>query len=254
MTTSPLTPSEGWGVIHVFVRATPGGSAAAALAAIERFCATEPNDVLTFSVLGGRADLGFMCISPDLDALDLLVKDLTRDPLTHLDSFVSVTEVSEYMSTEEMERARLEKAGTDDIEVALEEWRQRMATYRTNKLYPRLPQRRFLCFYPMSKKREADANWYELPLDERRRMMGGHARSGRRHQGAILQLITGATGLDDWEWGVTLLADDPLAVKEVVYEMRYDEVSARYALFGPFWVGLLMDPRDAFGRAGLTAE
>ena len=81
--------------------------------------------------------------------------------------------------------------------------------------------------------------------------MGGHARVGRRYAGRILQLITGATGLDDWEWGVTLLADDPAAIKEIVYEMRFDEVSSRYADFGPFFVGLVMEPRAAFARAGV---
>jgi chlorite dismutase len=103
----------------------------------------------------------------------------------------------------------------------------------------------------MSKRRDPGANWYELPFDERKQLMGGHARVGRAHAGRVLQLITGSTGLDDWEWGVTLLADDPAALKEIVYEMRFDEVSARYADFGPFVSGLLLEPAEALRRVGV---
>jgi hydrogen peroxide-dependent heme synthase len=110
-----------------------------------------------------------------------------------------------------------------------------------------------IAFYPMLKARRPDANWYDLPFEERRRLMAGHARVGRRYAGRILQLITGSTGLDDWEWGVTLLADDPVAVKEIVYEMRFDPVSSRYGEFGPFWTGLVMPARAAFERTGLVA-
>lgn len=253
MSDQAVSPSAGWGVVHLFLRTTRGGSAAPALAAIERFCSTEPNYVRAFTVLGGRADIGFMCVSPDLHALDILVKDLTTGPLEHLDSFVSVTELSEYISTEEMERERLAAAGAEDVEAQIVAWRERMEVYREHKLHPRLPMRKFICFYPMSKKRDVGANWFELPFEERRRLMGGHARSGRGHQDQILQLITGATGWDDWEWGVTLLSDDPLAVKNVVYDMRYDEASAKYALFGPFWIGMMMEPEDVFRRGGLVA-
>jgi chlorite dismutase len=103
----------------------------------------------------------------------------------------------------------------------------------------------------MSKRRTGDANWYTLPFEERKRLMAGHARVGRTYAGRVLQLITGATGLDDWEWGVTLLADDPVVLKEIVYEMRFDPVSADYAEFGPFVMGLVLDPPDALQRVGL---
>jgi chlorite dismutase len=106
----------------------------------------------------------------------------------------------------------------------------------------------------MSKRRGADANWYSLPFDERKRLMAGHARVGRTYAGRVLQLITGSTGIDDWEWGVTLLADDPAALKEIVYEMRFDPVSARYAEFGPFFAGLVLDPAEACARVGLRVE
>lgn len=249
---APVSPSAGWGVIHLFLRVTPGASAAAALDAIERFCDVEPNYVLGVSVLGGRADIGLMLVSPDLTALDIVVKQILNGPFERLDSFVSVTEVSEYMSTEEMERERLVAKGVADIEAEMAAWNERMVVYREHKLHPRMPMRKFMCFYPMSKKRDVGANWFDLSFDERRRLMGGHARAGREHQAQVLQLITGATGWDDWEWGVTLLSDDPLAVKQVVYDMRFDEASAKYALFGPFWVGLMMAPADLFVRAGMT--
>ena len=103
----------------------------------------------------------------------------------------------------------------------------------------------------MSKRREPGANWYALPFDARKRLMAGHARVGRTYAGRVLQLITGSIGLDDWEWGVTLLADDPVALKEIVYEMRFDPVSAEYAEFGPFVVGLLAEPADALARVGM---
>ena len=127
-----------------------------------------------------------------------------------------------------------------------------MDAYHDARLHPRLPERAMIAFYPMSKRRAEGANWYSLPFEERRELMQGHARVGRTYAGRVLQLITGATGLDDWEWGVTLLADDPAVIKDIVYEMRFDEVSARYGEFGPFFVGLVMDPGAALARAGLV--
>ena len=251
MNDAELRPSEGWGVIHLFVRTEPGGDASAILTAIARFTATDPNQAIAFSVLGGRADLGLMLLSPDLNALDQIVKEITAGPVECLDSFVSLTERSEYTTTEDEERARLQAADDADVEGTLATWRDRMAHYMDARLHPRLPAKRFICFYPMSKSRIPGANWFDLSFDERKSLMRGHATTGRTYAGRVLQLITGATGMDDWEWGVTLLADDPVAVKEIVYEMRFDAASAKYALFGPFWVGLVMEPGAALARAGL---
>jgi chlorite dismutase len=108
-----------------------------------------------------------------------------------------------------------------------------------------------LSFYPMSKRRGEQDNWYLLPFEERKRLMGGHARVGRSYRGRVLQLITTSVGLDDWEWGVTLLADDPKAIADIVYAMRFDEVSARYAEFGPFVTGLVLPPDQLMTRLGL---
>jgi hydrogen peroxide-dependent heme synthase len=249
---TPVRPSEGWGVLHLFLRAFPGEPGAEGMAAAARdFAAAESQQLIAFSVLGGMADLGIMALGPDLDALDRLGKAVLAGPVEAVASFVSLTERSEYTATEDEERARLEAEGATDVESKLAEWRARIEAYVDARLHPRLPARRVIAFYPMSKRREAGANWYALPFAERRRLMAGHAQVGRRYAGRILQLITGATGLDDWEWGVTLLADDPAAVKEIVYEMRFDEVSARYAEFGPFWIGLVMPLEEALRRAGL---
>lgn len=247
-----VRPSVGWGVVHLMLRVRRGEpGVAAVLEALDRFAAVEPQQVIAFSVLGGRADVGLMLVAPDLDAIDAVTKRVLAGPFTPVASFVSLTEESEYTATEDQERARLEAEGAADLDARLAEWRERMAKYRDARLHPRLPRRPVIAFYPMSKSRRPGANWYDLPFEERRGLMAGHARVGRRYAGRILQLITGSTGLDDWEWGVTLLADDPVAVKEIVYEMRFDPVSAVYGEFGPFWTGLVMPAEAAFARSGL---
>ncbi|MCU0306492.1 MAG: chlorite dismutase family protein [Thermoleophilia bacterium] len=252
-TTDGVRPSEGWGVVHLFLRARRGEPGAGDVVdAIAEFTAEEPNQVVACSVLGGRADLGFMCLGPDLDRLDRLTKRILAGPVECAYSFVSLTEGSEYTSTEDDERARLAAAGEAADEDRMAAWRDRMAHYRDARLHPRLPRRKVIAFYPMSKRREGADNWYSLDFAARKALMQGHARVGRAYAGRILQLITGSTGLDDWEWGVTLLADDPVPVKQIVYEMRFDEVSARYGEFGPFFVGLVMDPEAALARSGLT--
>ena len=252
---SEVRPSVGWGVVHLMLRAIPGEPGAIeALEAIEEFAAVDPQQVFAFSVLGGSADLGIMALGPDLDALDVLTKRVLAGPVEPVYSFVSLTELSEYTSTEDDERARLEAAGEADVETALGTWRARMAKYHEDRLHPRMPRRACIAFYPMSKRRAEGANWYSLPFEDRKRLMAGHATVGRRYASRVVQLITCPTGLDDWEWGVTLVADDPVTIKEIVYEMRFDEVTARYGEFGPFYVGLMMDAPEAFARAGLIRE
>jgi chlorite dismutase len=170
-------------------------------------------------------------------------------------SYVSLTELSEYTASEDDEAARLRDVEglTDPTELAarLLVWNQRIEHYREQRLHPDLPARKVIGFYPMSKRRDGDDNWYRLPFEARKELMAGHARIGRTYAGRVLQLITGSVGLDDWEWGVTLLADDPVVLKEIVYEMRFDDVSARYGDFGPFYTGLVLEPRDALERVGL---
>jgi hydrogen peroxide-dependent heme synthase len=242
---------EGWGVVHLMLRARRGRSGDAIRNAIADFVAQEPNQAVAFSVMGGRADFGVMLLGPNLDALDVATKQIGSGPVRCVASFFSVTELSEYTTTEADERRRLTAEGVADIDAALEQWRARMDKYRQDRLYPRLPDRKVIAFYPMSKTRNVGANWYALDFEDRKRLMLGHGRVGRKYAGRVLQLITGATGLDDWEWGVTLLADEPTVIKEIVYEMRFDEVSAVYGEFGPFWTGLVLDIDTALSRAGL---
>ena len=156
------------------------------------------------------------------------------------------------------ERARLirEDGLSDDSEITakLAIWSDRMTHYQEHRIHPQLPDKNVLCFYPMLKRRDGADNWYALPFDDRKRLMGGHAKTGRSYAGRVIQLITGATGLDDWEWGVTLFADDPVVIKDIVHEMRFDEVSARYAEFGTFVVGLCGQAVDVFAAVGLTVR
>ncbi len=256
-----VTPSEGWGVLHLFYSidrdraAAEPGSAKRVLDAVEAL-ERDGHQALVSASLGHKADLGIMALGPDLARLQAFQVEVAGVPALRLaSSFVSLTEISEYQSTEEQERARLaQHEGLDGaaIEARLEAWRARMAKYREDKLHPRLPLKRLICFYPMAKRRGGKVNWYQLPFEERRQLMGGHARVGMSYAGRVLQLITSSFAFDDWEWGVTLLADDPVALKEILYEMRFDEVSAVYSDFGPFIVGLLAEPAEAVRRAGLT--
>jgi chlorite dismutase len=202
-----------------------------------------------------------MVLGPDLAVLDALTVELTGSQLgaalLPAASYVSLTERSEYTSTEADESRRLVEVeglaeGSAEHREALASFNERMAAYAEHRLHPRLPRRRVLGFYPMSKRRDPDANWYLLDFDRRRELMAAHAEVGRRYRGRILQLITTSVGLDDWEWGVTLLADDPKALRDIVHEMRFDEVSARYAEFGPFVTGLVLEPEDLLAHLGLA--
>jgi chlorite dismutase len=212
------------------------------------------HQALCMAVLGHKADIGVMALGPDLARLQAFQAELLAAPLEPVYSYVSLTEQSEYGATEDDERARLaseEGLEAGEIEARLVAWRERIAHYREQRIHPRLPAKNVCCFYAMSKRRAPGANWFELSFEQRKELMAGHARVGRTYAGRVLQLITGSTGIDDWEWGVTLLADDPVALKEIVYEMRFDPVSARYADFGPFFTGLVLPAAEACARVGL---
>jgi hydrogen peroxide-dependent heme synthase len=271
VTVQPVTPTQGWGVLHLFfhlrrdVLADPHfereQAARDLLSRIQAFDARDGYQVLAFSVLGQKADLGLMVLGPDLAALDAFAVAVAASPLgmalVPAGSYLSLTELSEYTSTPEDEARRLTEEeglaeGGPEHTEALQAFTDRMNAYAEHRLHPRLPQRRVIGFYPMSKRREGQDNWYRLDFAERKGLMAGHARVGRRYSGRILQLITGSVGLDDWEWGVTLLADDPKALKDIVYEMRFDEVTARYGEFGPFVTGLIMAPDVLLRHQGIT--
>ncbi|MEW9669320.1 hydrogen peroxide-dependent heme synthase [Ammoniphilus sp. 3BR4] len=177
-----------------------------------------------YSVVGQKADLVFMHLRPTLAELDDLETAFNKTLLAQITipsySYVSVVELSTYV------------AGDVDPETD---------PYIQGRLKPVLPKTKHICFYPMNKRREGNDNWYMLPMEERQTMMRSHGMIGRKYAGQVTQIISGSVGLDDWEWGVTLFADDPLTYKKLVYEMRFDEVSARYGDFGSFFVGNLME-------------
>lgn len=198
-------------------------------------------------LVGSRAEVMLVHLRPTLDSLgeaQLAVRRLRlHDCLTPIDSFLSVTEAGLYHLTAKLAREAAERGGEPGDEAyaaALAERveAERVSAHVQRRLYPRPPERLpYICFYPMSKRRTADQNWYTLSLDERSRLMYTHGLTGRRYAGRILQIIGGSIGFADWEWGVTLFAGDPLDFKRIVTEMRFDEVSAKYAEFGEFHVG-----------------
>jgi len=198
-----------------------------------------------YSMLGHKGDLMLLHFRDSFDELNAAELQLNRTALqeylepTH--SYLSVIELGLYDSSIKLFRQLTERGVTP----LSEEWnrevqdtmeRQRQAMHP--RLYPKIPESRYLCFYPMDRKRGEDKNWYTLPIEERQRQMEEHGLVGRRYAGKVQQIITGSIGFDDWEWGVDLFAPEPLVFKKLIYEMRFDEVSAVYAAFGQFFVGV----------------
>ncbi len=219
-----VNPSVGLGVLHLFCRIAPGTDSEGLLAAIKQ-ARQDGDQVVSVAVLGHKADVCFLVLGPDMWRLQRFQAAVSRCGGEIIWSYVSLTELSEYGDglPEEMKQARL---------------------------YPVLPPvgKPAFCFYPMSKRRVAEYNWYELGFEERKEFMIAHGAVGRRYRGRVVQLVTGSTGLDDWEWGVTLFANHPDDLKQCVYEMRFDAASARYAEFGPFVTGMVAEADEIFAR------
>ena len=268
----PVLPAEGWHVLHLFYRVeygqwqllSPDDQRAAKTnltELVQEIRATEGTQLLAFSIVTPKADLGFMLLTPDLQTANGFEKRLSLslgpDVLTPVYSYLSMTERSEYTTSEAdhaVETLEKEKGlvpGTPEHDAGLEDFRTRMDKYGKDRLYPKLGNRPVICFYSMGKRRGAQQNWYRLGHAERKELMLGHARIGRQWAGKIRQLITGSTGLDDSEWGVTLFAHDTFDVKGIVYEMRFDAVSAEYADFGEFYIGLQLPLDELFRRVQL---
>jgi peroxiredoxin len=214
----------------------------------------------TYANIGGKADLGFIIYAADLVELGRIHREVEAvfppGALATVFTYLSVTELSEYTTTEAESEQNLihqEKLDpeSDLFKQRLAEVRERLAKYEHYRLYPEMQDWELMGFYPMSKRRAPGENWYVLDFPTRKKLMGGHARVGRKYAGRVSQLITGSTGLDDWEWGVTLMAHQADALKEIVYEMRFDEVSARYGEFGPFYVNLRLPPAGLWAYLGL---
>jgi chlorite dismutase len=270
----PILPIEGLHVIHLFYRVerqawndVDSEERVKRRRVFTRLVAeiqAHPNtQLLSFSMVTPKADLGFMLVTPDLQFADRCTKrlgeGLGQGILSPVFSWLSLTERSEYTTGEEEYGAslvveeNLEK-GSEAYEEKMTAFRDRMAKYLMDRLEPNLPPLNdwpVFCFYPMSKRRNPDQNWYEQSFEERKRLMAGHARIGRTYAGRVRQLITGSTGLDDMEWGVTLFAKSTSEIKSIVYEMRFDEVSNRYAEFGRFFIGIQMKIPNLCNRLNL---
>ncbi len=215
-------------VLHLFFRPSPLADRSEVLTAFDRAKDAE-TQVVTVAMLGHKADLAVMGLNNDVWALRRLQTDLVEAGLELVDSYLSITELSEYA------------AGLPE-------------QMQNDRLYPQLPPegKQAWCFYPMSKRRAPEQNWYTTPFDRRKELMYEHGTSGRKFAGRLVQLITGSTGLDDYEWGVTLFAQHLDDLKEVVYTMRFDEASAIYAEFGPFYTGMVADPEATLTGIGLV--
>jgi peroxiredoxin len=225
---APLVPTTGWNVVHLFCAATPAADAATIVAAVKSLEA-DGHQVVPVAVLGHKADLCLLALGPDQWRLRGFQTEIVAAGLDVVDSYVSLTEVSEYAEgmPEERKQARL---------------------------YPQLPPegKPAFCFYPMSKRRGTEHNWFELPYEAREQLMLGHGGVGRTFAGRVLQLVTGSTGIDDHEWGVTLFAVHPDDLKQCVYTMRFDEASARYAEFGPFVTGVVGTLDEVLAAIGVA--
>jgi len=251
----PLT-TEGYSVLHQMMRLR--WPAWRALASSEKSAiAKEASEVLAsmeqnsagqsalYSLIGHKGDLmliHFRESFADLNQAELRLAGLRlSDYLEPTTSYLSIIELGLYESTVKVYKSLVDRG----IEPHSEEWKReitetlaRQKEAMRPRLYPEIPPNRYACFYPMDRRRGEDKNWYTLPIEERARQMNEHGLVGRRYAGEVRQIITGSIGFDDWEWGVDLFADDPLVFKKLIYEMRFDEVSAVYALFGQFYVGV----------------
>jgi chlorite dismutase len=259
-----LVPEAGWHFLHVFYRVDREALAGISredrlegrrqiVEALDRQRPGAPEQLQAFAVPGHKADFGVMMAGTDLRALHGIQVAIQASPLGRAleptYSFYSITEVSEYVpDVEAYGKILRDREGVDPessiYKTKVAAYADRLGPMNKQRLYPDFPDWPCLCFYPMSKMRLGEQNWYCLPFEERTEMMSQHGRSGMKFAGKVTQVITASTGLDDWEWGVTLWARNPSYLKDIVYTMRFDESSARYALFGAFYFGYILPPGE----------
>ena len=254
----PLT-LEGSSVLHQFFRfdwkawrSCADGERKGAIAEfvgllkkLERESPDGPVQTALYSELGHKGDLILVHFRDSLEALNQVELELAQtrfyDFLTPVHSYVSVVELGLYESTRKTYEAAAAKGYTQhspEWNAEIAESLKRGTEAMRPRLFPDVPEAKYLCFYPMDRKRDLKDNWYTVPFAERQRMMHEHGMIGRRYGGEVRQIISGSIGMDDWEWGVDLFAEDPVVFKKLIYEMRFDEVSAVYALFGQFFIGV----------------
>ena len=231
-----------WKALTAAQRSEIAQEASLALGEMERNASGQS---AAYSLLGHKGDLILVHFRNSFDELGHTEKRLAQlrlwDYLEPATSYLSVVELGLYESSQKTYHALADRGlqpfseeWNAEIELVLARQREAMRP----RLFPEMPPYKFICFYPMDRKRGEEKNWYTLPMAERQRQMHEHGMIGRRYAGAVKQIISGSIGFDDWEWGVDLFADDPLVFKKLIYEMRFDEVSAVYALFGSFYVGI----------------
>jgi len=272
LNSDPIVPNEGWHVIHLFYQIDHGQwsvlsddeklKAKTNLTKLIHDIRTSLNtQILSFSIVTPKADIGFMLLTDDLHLANSFEKQLTLalgpDILTPSFSYLSMTETGEYMTTSEeyAQKSLIGERGmtkdSDEYNTSLEEFQKHIEKYTKDKLYPSMPDWPVFCFYSMAKRRGEVYNWYKLDHSKRKELMVEHGKVGRRWAGKIRQLITGSVGLDDSEWGVTLFAKNSFEIKSIVYQMRFDEVSVKYGEFGDFYIGLQLPLDQLFRRVGL---
>jgi chlorite dismutase len=236
----------GWRRLDAAARDSVIGEASSLLAPLEKGASEgHPNQSAVFAQLGHKGDLMLVHYRDTIEQLAQAERDLARTEFgsflqpTH--SYLSIVELGLYESSSKL----YAQLAAENIEPHSEAWEARVretmgrqAAAMAARLYPAIPEAKYLCFYPMDKKRGEQVNWYSAPMGERARMMQDHGLIGRRFAGTVKQVISGSIGLDDWEWGVDLYAENPGVFKQLIYEMRFDEASAAYGLFGAFYVGV----------------
>jgi chlorite dismutase len=251
----PLT-LEGYATLHQMMRfrwaawrATPENArrdiSSESASLLARMEAKTDGQSALFSLLGHKGDLMLVHFRESFDQLNQAELDLAQLRLSEFleptSSYLSVIELGLYESTLKTYKALADRGvepHSDEWKKAIDETMARQKEAMKSRLFPAIPLNRYICFYPMDRRRGEDKNWYTLPMEERQRQMNDHGLVGRRYAGEVKQIITGSIGFDDWEWGVDLFADNPLVFKKLIYEMRFDQVSAVYALFGSFYIGL----------------
>jgi peroxiredoxin len=260
----PLT-LEGSALLHQMMRvrraawraldsATRGEILQEAITELDRMERNAAGQSALFSLMGHKGDLLFVHFRSSFDEVHAAELRLSQirlgDFLEPVHSYLSVVELGLYESSQKTFRALIDRGLTPhsaEWKSALAEVVERQSEAMRPRLFPDIPPNRYLCFYPMDRRRGEQKNWYQLPIEERARQMHEHGLIGRRYAGEVKQIISGSIGFDDWEWGVDLFADDPLVFKRLIYEMRFDEVSAIYALFGTFFVGIRV-PSSGLGK------
>ena len=247
-----------WKALGAAQRAKIGAEAGRALGEMEK---NSSGQSAVFSLLGHKGDLILVHFRKSFDDLQGIESRLARlelwDFLEPAHSYLSVVELGLYdssLKTYNSLAARGIVPHSPEWNAEIEGLLARQREAMHPRLYPEMPPHKYLCFYPMDRKRGEDKNWYRLPMPERQRQMHEHGLVGRRYAGEVKQIISGSIGFDDWEWGVDLFADDPLVFKKLVYEMRFDESSARYAEFGSFYVGIRLTPDELPNLLAVPSE